>query len=239
MTLEETVAPSDDGARIDLAAIVGRCVRMDSATVGAAFVAMGFVFGESFQVFESLHHGTDEALGTLRLPPIAGVRAEDFVLHPALLDGAVRASLGVGGFTTADIRVPVRLNRIEILGPLGDRALAYARRSAQLPADAQPDQSHFDCCCANAQGRVCVRIEQLTIQPAPHLAFAARGARTRAALPRPPRPWLPRSARAFRAGRQQRRAYRRRAADRRDRYLCELLSTVTKLRWIRSIRKRR
>jgi len=231
MTLEEAAAPSDDGMRIDLAAIAARCARMDGATVGAAFVAMGFVFGESFQVFESLHHGADEALGTLRLPSIAGVRAEDFVLHPALLDGAVRASLGVGGFTTDDIRVPVRLNRIEILGPLGDRAFAYARRSAQLPADAQPDQSHFDLLLCDAQGRVCVRIEQLTIQPAPHLAFAARGARTRAALSAPAATVAARAAPA--PSMQHVAAGGAPAADALSAvataYLCELLSTVTKL----------
>ncbi len=231
MTLEEAAAPSDDGMRIDLAAIAARCARMDGATVGAAFVAMGFVFGESFQVFESLHHGADEALGTLRLPPIAGVRAEDFVLHPALLDGAVRASLGVGGFTTDDIRVPVRLNRIQILGPLGDRAFAYARRSAQLPADAQPDQSHFDLLLCDALGRVCVRIEQLTIQPAPHLAFAARGARTRAALSAPAATVAARAAPA--PSMQHVAAGGAPAADALSAvataYLCELLSTVTKL----------
>ncbi len=186
MTLEEAAAPADGGTQLDLAAITARCARMDAPAIGAAFVAMGFVFGESFQVFDTLHHGADEALGMLRLPPIAGARTEDFVLHPALLDGAVRTSLGVGGFTAdaAGIRVPVRLGRVEILAPLGDQAVAYARRSARVPADALPDQSHFDLLVCDAQGRVCVRIEQLTIQPAPQLAFAAhRGAR--AALPAP------------------------------------------------------
>ncbi|WP_295926418.1 SDR family NAD(P)-dependent oxidoreductase [uncultured Xanthomonas sp.] len=165
-----------EAAGVDLAAIAARTASLDGVDVEAAFSAMGFAFGESFRVFESLRHNADEALGMLRLPRISGVEAGDFVLHPALIDGAIRASLGVGGFSaSADgIRVPVRLRRIEILAVPGEQVFVHARRSAVVHGATTPEQSHFDLSVCDAQGRVLVRIEQLTIQSAPQLSLLAR-----------------------------------------------------------------
>ncbi|MGO1070379.1 SDR family NAD(P)-dependent oxidoreductase [Lysobacter sp. CA199] len=165
-----------DAADRDLASIAKRTVALDGAQVEAAFSAMGFAFGESFQVFESLRYNADEALGVLRLPRIAGVDVADFVLHPALLDGAIRVSLGVGGFgARADaIRVPVRLGRIEIVATPGERVWVHARKTAVVRGETTPEQSHFDLTLCDAQGRVLVRIEQLTIHAAPQLSMLAR-----------------------------------------------------------------
>lgn len=163
-------------AGVDLAAIAARTAALDGSDVEAAFSAMGFAFGESFQVFESLRHNADEALGVLRLPRIVGVEAGDFVLHPALIDGAIRVGLGVGGFSANGdgIRVPVRLRRIEILAIPGERVFVHACRSTIVHGDMTPEQSHFDLSVCDAQGRVLVRIEQLTIQSAPQLSLLAR-----------------------------------------------------------------
>ncbi|WP_369932934.1 SDR family NAD(P)-dependent oxidoreductase [Xanthomonas tesorieronis] len=167
-------------AGVDLAAIAARTVALDGVDVEAVFSSMGFAFGESFQVFKSLRHNADEALGLLRLPHSVGVKAGDFVLHPSLIDGAIRVSLGVGGFNaSADgIRVPVRLRRIEILAIPGEQVLVHARRSAIVHGATTPEQSHFDLSVCDAQGRVLVRIEQLTIQSAPQLSLLARGRTT-------------------------------------------------------------
>lgn len=163
-------------AGVDLAAISARTAALDGVDVEAVFSAMGFSFGESFRVFESLRHNADEALGVMRLPRIVGVEAGDFVLHPALIDGAIRVSLGVGGFSasTGGIRVPVRLRRIEILAVPGEQVFVHARRSGVVQGTTTPEQSHFDLSVCDAQGRVMVRIEQLTIQSAPQLSLLAR-----------------------------------------------------------------
>ncbi|MEQ1511202.1 MAG: SDR family NAD(P)-dependent oxidoreductase [Lysobacteraceae bacterium] len=180
IVFDDVPAPDDiaAGARVDVQAILGRCAVVDRAAIDAAFEAMGFVFGTSFQVFDALHYNDNEAIGRLRLPSIADVNADDFMLHPALLDGAIRTSLGIGGLgRDADgIRVPVRMRRIELLAPVGANCYAHACRARDLPAGADPTQRHFDIALYDMEGRVLLRIEQLTIQSAPQLAFAAKRA---------------------------------------------------------------
>jgi len=168
--------------RLDLNAIRSRCRVDERATIDDAFVAMGFAFGDSFRVFERLHYNADEALGELRLAPVADARDDAFLLHPSLLDGAVRASLGIGGIATgaATIRVPVRLGAIDLIGPLGDRAFAYVRRSPQAVSAGQ-DAYDIDVC--DGDGRVRVRIRHLISQAAPQLALMARRAPAASATP--------------------------------------------------------
>jgi polyketide synthase PksN len=166
-----------DGERIDLEAIRRRSTPMHRAAVNAAFAAMGFVFGESFQVFETLYCNADEALGELRLPRIAAAGADEFLLHPAMLDAAIRTSLGVGGLPAegGELFVPVSLRRIEIAAPPGEVVWAHARRSRDVQGDA-PQLRHYDLTLYDAEGAVLIRIEQLTVQPAPQLAMTARRA---------------------------------------------------------------
>ncbi len=160
---------------LDVQAIMHRCVAIARADIDAAFSAMGFEFGASFQVFETLHFNDDEALAHLRLPQIAGTRAGDFMLHPALLDGAIRTSLGIGGLVAdaGAIRVPTRTRRIDILAPVIDNCFVHARRSAAAPV-AKSEEQHFDIVLYDERGQALVRIDRLTIQPAPQLAFAGR-----------------------------------------------------------------
>jgi len=169
-------ASSDNfDASLDVQAITNRCVAIERADVDAAFSAMGFAFGASFQVFETLHFNEEEALAHLRLPQIAGTRAGDFALHPALLDGAIRTSLGIGGLVSnaSAIRVPTQMRRIDILAPVVGDCFVHARRSAATQA-AHAEQQHFDIVLYDGRGQALVRIDRLTIQPAPQLALASR-----------------------------------------------------------------
>ena len=172
--------------RVDIAAVMRRSTVFERAQIDAVFAAMGFTFGSSFQVYDALYCNEDEALGSLRLPPIPGVRSEDFALHPALLDGATRACLGVGGLLSAEsvVHVPVKLRRVDIFGTLGDRAFAYARRVPDVQVG--PQQQCFDVLLCDADGNVRIRLVQLIGQAAPQLALVAR--RAQAGAMRPPLP---------------------------------------------------
>lgn len=178
--IEGDARATDAPQRIDPDAIKRRSTVFERAQIDAVFAAMGFTFGSSFQVYDALYCNDDEALGCLRLPPIPGVRNEDFALHPALLDGATRACLGVGGLLSAEsvVHVPVKLRRVEIFGALGDHAFAYARRVPEVPVG--PQQQCFDVLLCDAEGNVRIRLLQLIGQAAPQLALAARRAQAAA-----------------------------------------------------------
>jgi acyl transferase domain-containing protein/acyl carrier protein len=166
--------PAGDGGHHDLAAIRSRCRSVERAEIDAAFAGMGFVFGDSFRVFERLHYSGDEALAELRLPSVAGVRHDDFALPPGLLDGALRACLGIGGLAAggATIRVPVRLGQIDLLEKhrLGERAYVHARRAQVAGAT---DEEVYDLDLCDSDGTVRIRIRSLVSQAAPQLALIA------------------------------------------------------------------
>ncbi|BAV98290.1 modular polyketide synthase [Lysobacter enzymogenes] len=175
-----------DTAQLQLEAIRHGCAVLERDAIDAAFAAMGFAFGDSFQVLERLHYDADQALAELRVAPVAGVDSDDFVLHPALIDGALRSCLGIGGLSggAAAMRVPVRLDALEILAvPAGERFYAHARRAA--PAALDDGQQAYDLSLSDADGRVCVRLRGLVSQDAARLVHAlgaaAAPARARAA----------------------------------------------------------
>ncbi|TXH73313.1 MAG: SDR family NAD(P)-dependent oxidoreductase, partial [Lysobacteraceae bacterium] len=176
--LQDVSAPIQAAASetLDLAAIAGRCRAIEHAEVDAAFAAMGFSFGPNFRRMTRLHFNGDEALAHVRMMPIPGISFDDFVLHPALMDCAIRACIGIGGLVGgADaIRVPVRLHRIVLLAPLSEEIFAHATYMRRPPRDAQSDERHYDIRLCDVEGRVLVRIEGLSVRAAPHLALAAR-----------------------------------------------------------------
>lgn len=164
-----------DHAPMDLAAVTARCKALAPAQVEDSFARMGFAFGHGFRVFAALHYAADEALAHLRLPQIAECRPEAFVLHPSLLDGAFRTVLGIGGLhpERGELKVPVALGVIEILHRVQADCFVYARRISSDPVNGR---ERFDIQLLDAEGRVLVRIERLTVQPAPQLALAAKPA---------------------------------------------------------------
>ena len=180
----EAAIESDSGARaaslfessVDVNAIVSRCRLMDREAIAATFVQMGFFFGPTFQVFEALYFNADEALAKLRAPDQSDVDAKAFVLHPSLMDGAVRTALGIDGFAASalGVQVPVSLQRVDIVQPVDGDCFAYAKRSLAQPAHA--DQRCYDIFLVDRAGKVLVRFESLAIQTAPQLALSRKSA---------------------------------------------------------------
>ncbi|MFC5475609.1 SDR family NAD(P)-dependent oxidoreductase [Paraherbaspirillum soli] len=178
-TLEFDASAPAPLAKADLNAIIARCQTQDREAIAAAFTQMGFNFGPSFQVFEALYFNAAEALARLSLPLQAEAAASyPFTLPPSLLDGAVRTALGIGGLglDLRGVQVPVRLQHIEVLGQIADTCYVHARRAGIDMA--QADQRSYDIDVLDASGQVLVRIEQFTIQSAPHLAINRSSAKS-------------------------------------------------------------
>jgi len=58
-----------------------------------AFGQIGFNYGTSNQVIESIYRSQNQLLAAIRLPKIIEKSETDFVLHPAILDSVVQASI--------------------------------------------------------------------------------------------------------------------------------------------------
>lgn len=171
---------------VDVNAIVSRCRLVNREEIAAAFAQMGFDFGPTFQVFEDLYFNAHEAFAKLRAPNQSEMDATAYMLHPSLLDGAVRTALGIDGFSVSalGVQVPVSLQRIDIVHAVDGDCFAYAKRSSGAPAHAE--QRCYDILLADRAGKVLVRLESLAIQTAPQLALSRKSA-AKASTPAPVR----------------------------------------------------
>lgn len=84
---------------VELASIVARCTReLDVDTVQAAYARLGIDYGPSFRGLRSLRTGPSEVLAEVEIQ--SGIDAVAFGLHPALLDAALQAALGLADLDT-------------------------------------------------------------------------------------------------------------------------------------------
>ena len=74
-----------------LAAIESRCsAPIPAEPIYSAVREQGFEFGHRFRVLRTIQQGSGEALGEVELQPETWREAEDYNIHPVLLDGCVQ-----------------------------------------------------------------------------------------------------------------------------------------------------
>ncbi len=178
-------APVRRAARIDVQAVVGRCLAHSGEEVAGAFGRAGLKLGPSFRVIDALYSNSNEAYARLAAPEAAETAAGTWMLHPALVDSAVRTAQGIGGLEAdAGLWVPVHLRRLEVLRPVTNSCGALAVPGAGTP---RADLRHFDITIVGTDGDVLARIEGFAVQRAPQLALAlapqAKAAAAGPALP--------------------------------------------------------
>lgn len=143
---------------IDLEALIQRGRREDdSAAMYREFAGMGFAYGPSYQVTRARYRFNDAALSHLQLPESA-LSADHFMLHPSLLDGALRTCLAVGLEPVAHSTpmVPFYLGELTFRHPLGRECYAYVTPAASGQTDSHI-QKH-DITLLDTQGRVLARL---------------------------------------------------------------------------------
>ncbi|MBL1100571.1 type I polyketide synthase [Streptomyces coffeae] len=144
---------------VDLAGLRKRCaVSRTAAEVRRDYTRAGFRYGPSFDVLREVRTGTDEVLVEVRLPE--GSPSAGFTLHPALLDGLLRAVHWLNRHTApepGDLVVPFSLGRIDILRPLPPVCFAHAVPAAGSGLRAAAVQ-RFDIVVVDEQGAELVRI---------------------------------------------------------------------------------
>ncbi|EHY87756.1 SDR family NAD(P)-dependent oxidoreductase [Saccharomonospora azurea] len=167
--------PSHQRTRLDLAAARARCsARVGRDEVYRAYRDAGFEYGPSFQVTDTVHSGPREAMVELAL------RGEDvpgYTLHPALLDGALRAChwIGDGPRAAADLVIPFELGALEVFAPIPRRCYAHAE---VLDAGAQRSSWRYRVTIVDDDGVPFAVVDDLAGRPA-------------GSLPRPPAVSMP------------------------------------------------
>ncbi len=131
--------------------------RIDGASLYRAFAESGLELGERFRTITSLSCGGGFARAEMRLDEAAGTTADEYVLHPALLDGGFQAVSGLRE-SREGLELPFWIDEVEIAGRIPRRALATASRS--MPG------SRFDIDVLGDAGEPVVKIRGLMTRPA-------------------------------------------------------------------------
>lgn len=119
--------------------------RLGFEEINRQFAAMGFNFGESFQVIKQVYFTADMAVGELALSGTQAV-ADGFMFYPALLDGAIRCTIAINGFASkqSGMPLPVGLTKLIVHGPLDNDCYVFAQLVATNGARSRYDVYIFD-----------------------------------------------------------------------------------------------
>ncbi len=109
------VAPGTTGSPVDLGALY------------EAFADLGVDYGPAFRTLRGLEVGQDGFAASLALAPPEAAEAGRYLVHPALLDGALQALALAGAGAGHDVYLPVRIARVCLATPLGASAEAIGR----------------------------------------------------------------------------------------------------------------
>ncbi|MEV4738947.1 SDR family NAD(P)-dependent oxidoreductase [Streptomyces sp. NPDC049555] len=155
-------APAPDSLPVE--ALQARLTdRHEGVRLYADLAAAGLVYGPALQAVEWIAAGDGEALVRLRIPaeaaPFAGC-----ALHPSVVDGALHAFAVLRDRTAGPAMVPYALAAAEVLAPVTGLGYAHVRTVGT---------DRYDLTLTDDTGRVCARLRDLSLRPAPGSAPAA------------------------------------------------------------------
>ncbi len=129
------------------------------------FARAGFEYGPAHRGIYRLHIGEAGVLAELRLPATVSDSLNHFVLHPALLDAALQASIGMMQASSFPPYLPFALQELEVFGRCAARMWAFIRYSE----GSTPDDTvyHLDIDLCNADGTVCARLTGFSLRALP------------------------------------------------------------------------
>lgn len=100
---------------------------MQKDEINALFEEAGFSYGTSYQLIHTMWCGDWEAVSELKIQDT--IQDEKYVLHPCIVDAALRTALGINGQLRhqMQLRVPFSCDEIVCYEPLETDCLVYAR----------------------------------------------------------------------------------------------------------------
>jgi acyl transferase domain-containing protein len=130
----------DGGERVDLETVRGSCAGpgLSPERVYAAYRAAGIDYGPAMRGLRSLEGGPGGVLARVEVPGAAredGAPDTAYALHPALLDSALQAALGLLAEpeSAAGPALPFSVDEVELHQPCGPAGWAWLRPSAHRP----------------------------------------------------------------------------------------------------------
>ncbi|MBC9915661.1 polyketide synthase dehydratase domain-containing protein, partial [Chitinophaga varians] len=123
----------------------------------AAFARMGLHYGPAHQGITAIHKGDGQVMADLTLPVTAA--QNNYVLHPALMDSALQAAIGLFDDLDrlpAQPLLPFALASLKIIAACTERMVAWVRYAPDSEAGQRVTKLDIDVC--DEAGNMCVQI---------------------------------------------------------------------------------
>ena len=130
-----------------------------SADVYSAIARVGIEIGPSHQGVLRIDRGVNQHLAHIQLPEVVRAGADEYGLHPSILDSAIQAAMSLlVDFNQAVNQppIPFALDRLQIFSSCGPEMFSWARYAAGSGPDDKVIKLDIDLC--DAEGNVCVRM---------------------------------------------------------------------------------
>jgi polyketide synthase PksL len=168
------LADGDDAAAVDappatresLHLLKERCTIVQSADdIYRGFATHGLIYGRGLQVIRELYAGETCVLARLQLPDHLKEEFAEFVLHPALIDGALQTVAALLTSARAQRQyLPFALEEMDLLRPLTQVCYAFAESAASSRQNGSQSRK-FNIQILNENGDVLVRLRNLHMMP--------------------------------------------------------------------------
>ncbi|MCX5619034.1 type I polyketide synthase [Bombella pollinis] len=110
-------ATAERNQGFDFTALCQGTTCFEGAEVYQAFATIGLEYGPAFQTLRSLHRGAGYVVAEIALADDQAATIGEYLLHPALLDGAMHALIGAFPFEEQkEVFVPASIERVSYLG---------------------------------------------------------------------------------------------------------------------------
>jgi polyketide synthase PksN len=120
--------PAEAEDRIPIQALIARCgTPEDGAAYYNKFRKHGLDYGLSFQTIQEIYVNDSFALSKLKIADHLKGGFAQFILHPAMMDGALQTAAGlVEDLESATPHLPFALDEVDIVRPVPQTCYAYA-----------------------------------------------------------------------------------------------------------------
>lgn len=164
--------PMEEEPDLDVETLLGQCSKnvLLPDQCYELFSGMGMEYGPGHRGIEMVYVGTGQVLARLSLPAFLSDTADQFVLHPSLLDSALQSSMGLkfdsdeemlpGGKVPLTPSLPFALEELDILGRCTSKMWCLIRHSDGSKAGDKVNK--VDIALYDDKGKICARMRKFS-----------------------------------------------------------------------------
>ncbi|WP_455872390.1 beta-ketoacyl synthase N-terminal-like domain-containing protein [Serratia proteamaculans] len=144
-----------------------RVSNLDINKIHSAFEKIGIHYGASFKSGMTIYQGEQQVLAQLSLPEVLLNTSDDYLLHPIMMDVALKASIGLvadSSDLTRSVAIPSTMDAISIISACTQKMYAWIRYSIEGKAKVDIDLTDME-------GNICVRMRGVRMNTVSQASF--------------------------------------------------------------------